>query len=322
MEEDKKINNIELEYRPDIEYEEEYFSDSSEIKTQDVTLEHKYTIIDAIENNININELYLAIIPKEISLVIKETFDIAKDVWDNDISGSTYERIDYDGYEYVEKNEEDNSTEDDDVDDDSFWDPDDDFDIIEKENDEETIIRKEYIKNMTDLLDYYFEGLKDSLSNYIIGTLLCTTKKEKKELEFLSKKILESEKINIKHGNEHLVDVGLKGEISSNAKLDFFSRMCSVDQTMIMFNNFKAITEMRKKYARIDYMNEDSEKSNLNDAMLQGCKHLYSAKYDKTYGELYRYLRGSLSMTSDVLMDDLQSLKAKKTLLDKGGLIS
>ena len=105
----------------------------------------------------------------------------------------------------------------------------------------------------------------------------------------------------------------------SELKLSFMKRMCPVDQSMMMFANFKTMTELRKKYARMTYLDTNKREDNMSDALLSACKMLYSEKYDKSFTELYRYLKGSVELTKDVLQEELGSFKAKQTIAEKGG---
>lgn len=319
MSEEELNKKQSLGYRPEINYEEDYYSEQSkDYDVPDMSIDLDDSIKDNIESNINKNDLLLGVIPEDISDVIKETYDIAKDLWIDELSEEDYRPIQYDRVEIVQK--EDNDSEAGEVTEDSFWDDDSEYDDEYYIHDEETIVRQEYNKNMMDLLDYYFEALADALSNYTLGFTTAFYKKDKNDSANMINSILNADKkIKVKKGNEHLLDVGFRTELMSELKLSFMKKMCPVDQSMMMFSNFKTITELRKKYARMSYLDSEKREDKMSDALLTASKLLYSERYDKSFTELYRYLKGSVELTKDVLQEQLGSYKAKQTIAEKGG---
>ncbi len=317
---DEELNKQQsLGYKPEINYDEDYYSErSKDHNVYDRTVDLDNSIKEDIENNINKNDALLEVIPEDIADVIKETYDIAKDIWIEELSDQDYENIKYDNVNIIEKEEVEDDDEN--VTEDSFWDDDSEFDSEYEIYDEEVIIRQEYNKNMMDLLDYYFEELADIMSNYTIGYALAFHNKKQNDSANMRNSILNSDKkIKVKKGNEHLIDVGFRTELMSELKLSFMKKMCPVDQSMMMFSNFKTITELRKKYARMSYEETDSKAGNMSDALLSASKELYSGKYDTAFTELFKYLKGSVELTKDVLQERLGSYKAKQTIAEKGG---
>lgn len=317
---DEELNKQSLGYRPEIKYEDEYYSEQSkDYDIPDSSVDIDNSIKDNINNNINKDDLLLELIPEDISDVIKETYDIAKDIWINELSKEDYRPIQYDNTQITEKDNGPDADPDS-ITEDSFWDDDSEYDDEYYIYDEEIIIRQEYNKNMMDLLDYYFEALGDALSNYSLGYIMVFNKKSKTDSANIRNSILHADhKIKVTKGNEHLLDVGFRTELMSDLKLRFMRRMCPVDQSMMMFANFKVVTELRKKYARMTYLDTDKREDNMSDALLSASKELYSDKYDKSFTELYRYLKGSVELSKDVLQEALGSYKAKQTIAEKGG---
>ena len=317
---DEELNKQSLGYRPEIKYEDEYYSEpSKDYDVPDKSIDIDNSIKDNINNNINKDDLFLGVIPEDIADVIKETYDIAKDIWLDELSKEDYKEIKYDNTQITEKDNGPDADEDS-ITEDSFWDDDSDYDDEYYIYDEETIVRQEYNKNMMDLLDYYFEALADAMGNYTMGYVMALNKKSSSDSANIRQSILNADKkIKVSKGNEHLLDVGFRTELMSELKLSFMRRMCPVDQSMMMFANFKTITELRKKYARMTYLDTNKREDNMSDALLSACKMLYSEKYDKAFTELYRYLKGSVELTKDVLQEELGSYKAKQTIAEKGG---
>lgn len=317
---EEEINKQSLGYRPEIKYEDEYYSEQSkDYDVPDSSVDVDDTIKNNIENNINKNDALLEVIPEDIADVIKETYDIAKDIWMDELSKEEYKEVQYNKMDIFEKENQKDAA-DEDITEDSFWDDDSEYDDEYYMYDEEIIVRQEYNKNMMDLLDYYFEALADALSNYTIGFVLAFNKKNATDSANIRKSILNADKkIKVTKGNEHLIDIGFRTEVMSDLKLSFMRNMCPVDQSMLMFGSFKAVTELRKKYARMTYLETDKREDNMSDALLTASKELYSERYDKTFTELYRYLKGSVELTKDVLQEQLGSYKAKQTIAEKGG---
>ena len=125
---DEELNKQSLGYRPEIKYEDEYYSEpSKDYDVPDKSVDIDNSIKDNINNNINKDDLFLGVIPEDIADVIKETYDIAKDIWLDELSKEDYKEIKYDNTQITEKDNGPDADEDS-ITEDSFWDDDSDYD--------------------------------------------------------------------------------------------------------------------------------------------------------------------------------------------------
>ena len=68
-------------------------------------------------------------------------------------------------------------------------------------------------------------------------------------------------------------------------------------------------------------MEEERNKINaMNNNILKGMQASYDQKYDIAYTNLYKYMNSSLDILEDVTNTELAGLKARRTLIEKGGI--
>ena len=192
------------------------------------------------------------------------------------------------------------------------------------------IIQKEYIKNIADLFNYYVNRLKDIIYHYHsekvaavfakkIGAQGNLINKTLKEAAFLLNPITDNCS-DIDKENKHLFDASLSmGEISK-MKLQFLGNACPVEQTLFHLKNFKAIYCLRVRYTEIEAIDGSNKINAMSNNILKGMKASYDQKYDVAFANLYRYLNSSLDILEDVLNTELAGLKARRTLIEKGGI--
>lgn len=209
---------------------------------------------------------------------------------------------------------------DDDVfeDDEGLWDPGEIPDITINKNDVRDIIEKEFIKNISDLIDYYINSLNSEISRYYFQVLKITTNLSNDELKILFNDISMSNN-SIKTQLQHLFDLSLKNLRVSNVKLNYLENSFNINQTVLHIQSFLATYEMRKKYANIKTLDSITREDSQANYILKGLKIDYDIKYDHTYFNLFRYVNSSLKITSDVINDTLQGYIAKGLLIQKGG---
>jgi hypothetical protein len=58
----------------------------------------------------------------------------------------------------------------------------------------------------------------------------------------------------------------------------------------------------------------------MSNNILKGMKISYDQKYDVAFANLYKYLNSSLDILEDALNTDLAGMRAKRTLIEKGGI--
>ena len=192
------------------------------------------------------------------------------------------------------------------------------------------IIDQEYVKNVADLFNYYSNRLKDILFHYhseIITAIYAKkkdiegnlTNKTANDVSFIFNKIVDNSS-QVDNEMKHLFDAGLSMNERASLKLNFMNNVFPVEQTLLHLKNFKAVYLLRKRYSEID----DEDGSNKIDAMsnniLKGMKLGYDQKYDVAYINLYKYLNSSLDILEDALNTELAGIRAKRTLIEKGGI--
>ena len=213
---------------------------------------------------------------------------------------------------------------------DGIWDLDLPLQIRIKNTDPKTIIEKEYIKNIADLFDYYVNRLKDILYHYYSEKIAATFGKKINEEGNLINKTLEeisflfdpikNTTYEVTEELKHLFDAGVfMGEVS-RLKLNFMSNSFPVEQTLFHLKNFKTIYLLRLRYASMETVDGSDKLDAMSNNILKGLKNSYNQKYDVAFANLYKYMNSSLDILEDVLNTELAGLRARRTLIEKGGI--
>lgn len=323
MDEIKKIG-----YKPDLKYTDEYDSDIKFNKDNDNTndsQEDGSDIEDLIEDGDSIQNM-IDKLPDFIGDIIKDPIDPIIDFVKDELSDKILERVpveldwDYNiDIEYPDIDIEDENKEPDDPDAD-IWSPDDDIPIRKEVHTKEEIVEKEYIKNLYDLFQDYYSNLHNIISNFWSTLLYSIMNKNSSEIETILNNILLSSS-EIKDNKKHLLDLSVKSEINRDMKLKYFSNNFDAEGTMKHLKQFKAVYELRLRYAKIK--NNDDPKSRadqMSNNILKSMSITYDKKYDKAYESLYRYLKSSNVILEDSLNSATQSIRAKQTLIDTKGV--
>ena len=93
-----------------------------------------------------------------------------------------------------------------------------------------------------------------------------------------------------------------------------------LEQTLFHLKNFKTIYELRLRYEKIELSDGKDKTEAMSNNILKGMKTSYDQKYDVSFMNLYKYLNSSLDILQDTVNTELAGIKARKTLLEKGGI--
>lgn len=215
------------------------------------------------------------------------------------------------------------------IDNDGIWDPDIPVYIQFDPVDPIEIIDKEYIRNISDLFNFYVNRLKDILYHYYSEKVAAMFDKKmvdgkpvdktKNEIAFLFTPITANCK-DVDKNNKHLFDASLAMGEHTLMKLNFMENAFPVDQTLFQLKNFKTIYLLRRRYAEIESTDASNKINAMSNNILKGMRTSYEQKYDVAFGNLYKYINSSLDILEDVLNTELAGLRAKRTLVEKGGI--
>ena len=216
------------------------------------------------------------------------------------------------------------------IDNDGIWDIDIPIQIIYTTVDPTEVIEKEYIKNVADLFSYYVNRLKDIIYRYYSEKIMATYAKKKndegnlvskttKDLEFLFLPMTDSCS-EVDADCKHLFDSSLAMEEKSKLKLCFLENAFPVEQTLFHLKNFNTIYQLRLRYSTIEESNGKDNIESMSNRILKGMKIGYDQKYDVAFTHLYKYLNSSLDILEDTVNTELAGLKARRTLIEKGGI--
>lgn len=211
-----------------------------------------------------------------------------------------------------------------------LWDVDPPVVIKTTEVDPTDIIEKEYIKNVADLFGYYVNRLRDIIYHYysekvaaIFGKKLDGNgnliNKTANEIAFLLHPI-EDNCSDVEQESKHLFDASLAMGETARMKLNFLGNICPVEQTLFHLKNFKTIYLLRHRYSTIDAIDGSNKVDAMSNNILKAMKLSYDQKYDVSFMNLYKYMNSSLDILEDVLNTELAGLKARRTLIEKGGI--
>ena len=348
-------------YRPDIEYQDTYESDHHERKYQtidaDSTRKNEFSdeIIEEINKSFNDTTKAIQFLPAQLQTAINGVYKPVLDMWSS-MGDISYPKIipDPDAPKYIipdpgsepdppivippEMITPDHPeptpgiirTPDYEIDNNLIWEPSVPMYITFDPVDPTEIIRREYIKNVADLFNFYTNRLKDILYHYCsekVSALYGKRKNEegklvpktKEDIAFLVSPITKTCK-DIEQNSKHLFDASVAMSEHNKLKLNFLENAFPVDQTMFHLKNFKAVYLLRLRYAEIE-MEEESNKVNaMNNNILKGMQASYDQKYDVAFTNLYKYMNSSLDILEDVTNTELAGIKARRTLIEKGGI--
>ncbi len=347
-------------YRPDIGYQDTYESDfrhqgyQSVQRTEEEDIAIGNDITNSITDTFNQVTSVIPLLPAQLQTVINGVYKPVLDSWAT-MNKNPYPQTipDPDGVEYEPYNPGgidpypnkfiypippdlpeptppggkrpdyiiDNST---------IWDPHVPMTITFNKVHPKEIIDKEYIKNVADLYSYYSNRLKNIIFHYhseIITAIFAKKKdadgnlsnKTVSDVNFIFTPITDNSS-QVDDNAKHLFDAGISMNERASLKLNFMANAFPVEQTLFHLKNFKAVYLLRKRYAEIDDIDGSNKVDAMSNNILKGMKLSYDQKYDVAYMNLYKYLNSSLDILEDALNTDMAGMRAKRTLIEKGGI--
>lgn len=216
------------------------------------------------------------------------------------------------------------------IDNNAIWDPDVPMLVKFEPVDTKDIIEREYIKNVADLFSFYANRLRDILYRYCAEKISALygkkmdengkpVPKNKDDIAFLVNPITNTCK-DINEQSKHLFDASVAMSEHNKLKMNFMENAFPLDQTLFHLKNFNTIYQLRLRYAQIEMEEERNKINAMNNNILKGMQASYDQKYDVAYTNLYKYMNSSLDILEDVTNTELAGLKARKTLIEKGGI--
>lgn len=312
-------------YRPDLKYTDEYVSDASNLfNSQDSAEENQDTdngIIEDIIDQMGVISTLIDKLPGDASDIVGEVFDPIADFIQDELEGNSYEKVPEEWeWNYKEPETELETPEKEpEFSEDNFWEDVDSFPIVKEEHTKQEIIEKEYIKNLTDLFNDYFTGLHNALSNYWTNLVPAVLNKPSNEISMLVNNILLSSS-DVKDNAKHLFDSALRNQITRAMKIDYYANIFNAEETITHLKQFKAMYELRLRYANIEEREAVNKTDQMNNNILKGMQLTYDKKYDIAYENLFRYLKSSVDILDDTLKTWIIEIKSKQTLIERKGI--
>lgn len=321
-----------ISYKPDIKYTDEYSSDilfekkSSENNSNNN--ENDSSEIEDLINQGNAIQNMIDQLPDDIKDIVQDPIDPIIDFVNSELKDKELNKVpveleweynysDDTDYESNNDSDIDESIDDPDWD---IWEPDDSISIKKEVHTKDEIIEKEYIKNLYDLFYEYYSNLHNIISQFWSTLLYSIMNKKSSEIDLILNNILLNSS-EIKDDKKHLLDLAIKSEINRNMKLKYFSNNFDAEGSMKHLKQFKAVYELRLRYAKIEENKTPvSRADQMSNNILKSMNLTYSNKYDKSYENLYRYLKSSNVILEDSLQSAAQSIRAKQTLIDTKGV--
>lgn len=322
-----------ISYKPDIKYTDEYKSDISfdshnnnSSNNNNDTNDNIYNPIDDLISNGDSIQSMVDKLPNDLSDIISDYLDPIIDFVKNELGDKELQKVpvelewNYSTNEFQEFDDTDKKPSIDNPNWNSIWD-DNDFVKIEKSvHTLEEIVEKEYVKNLYDLFDEYYNTLHSIVAKFWSTLLSAMLNKEISEINMIVNNILLSSS-EIQDDKKHLLDLAVRSEIHKNMKLAYFANNFDAEGSMKHLKQFKAVYELRHRYANISKNNNPKTKGEqMSNNILDSMNISYSMKYDKAYENLYRYLKSSNIILDDSLNSSAQSIKAKQTLIETKGV--
>ena len=319
-------------YRPNLEYQDEYTSDATgyfdkQQQGEEDNQGQQDNTIDDLIDQMEIIDSLVDKLPGDASDIVGEIIDQIIEFIDEELKDKEYQKVPEEELWYYEDidNSPDPGTqpdweepEDDDVEYDPLT-PIDPSPIIKETYTKQEIIEKEYVKNLVDLFNDYAVNMHTALSNFWTNLVSAILNKQSTEISLLVDNILlNSSDIQPKY--LHLLDSAIRNQIIRTSKLDFYSNIFNAEETIAHLKQFKAMYELRLRYAKIEKVDGSTREGQMNNNILEGMRITYSKKYDIAYENLLRYLKSSTDVLDDTLKTWLVEIKSKQTLIERKGI--
>lgn len=319
-------------YRPNLEYQDEYTSDATgyfdkQQQGEEDNQGQQDNIIDDLIDQMEIIDSLVDKLPGDASDIVGEIIDQIIEFIDEELKDKEYQKVPEEELWYYEDidNSPDPGTqpdweepEDDDVEYDPLT-PIDPSPIIKETYTKQEIIEKEYVKNLVDLFNDYAVNMHTALSNFWTNLVSAILNKQSTEISLLVDNILLNSS-DIQPQSLHLLDSAIRNQIIRTSKLDFYSNIFNAEETIAHLKQFKAMYELRLRYAKIEKVDGSTREGQMNNNILEGMRITYSKKYDIAYENLLRYLKSSTDVLDDTLKTWLVEIKSKQTLIERKGI--
>lgn len=323
-------------YRPDIHYEDEYLSDAGNLFNKDNIPDddngNDDNIIEDLIDQMEVIDSLIDKLPGSASDAVGEVFDQIMDFVQDELKDKEYDKVPEEWewiYDYENPDNElpeikdpedtDNPDNEGEFDEDSFWDDVDEFPIIKEEHTKQEVIEKEYVKNLTDLFDDYFVNLHTIIANYWTNLIPTIFNKSPNEINMIVENILLNSSDIIPNA-KHLLDSAVRSQVIRTMGVDYFSNIFNAEETITHLKQFKAMYELRLRYANIEAEKGTNKTNQMNNNILEGMQLTYDRKYDIAYENLYRYLKSSNEVLDDTLRTWITEIKSKHILIERKGI--
>ncbi|MBP3931849.1 MAG: hypothetical protein J6D47_20055 [Peptostreptococcaceae bacterium] len=322
-------------YRPNLEYQDEYTSDATDYfdkqqQGEEDSQEQQDNIIGDLIDQMEIIDSLVDKLPGDASDIVGEITDQIIEFIDEELKDKEYQKVPEKEYWYYEEDfpppgpvpewtePEPEPEEDPEIIEDPFA-PIDPFPFIKETHPEHEIIEKEYIKNLVDLFNDYAVNMHTALSNFWTNLVSAVLNKQSTEIDLLVDNILLNSS-DIQPQSLHLLDSAIRNQIIRTSKLDFYSNIFNAEETIAHLKQFKAMYELRLRYAKIEKVDGSTKEGQMNNNILEGMRITYDKKYDIAYENLLRYLKSSTDVLDDTLKTWLVEIKSKQTLIERNGI--
>ena len=319
-------------YRPNLEYQDEYTSDATgyfdkQQQGEEDNQGQQDNTIDDLIDQMEIIDSLVDKLPGDASDIVGEITDQIIEFIDEELKDKEYQKVPEEELWYYEDidNSPDPGTQPDweePEDDDVEYDPSTPIDpspIIKETYTKQEIIEKEYVKNLVDLFNDYAVNMHTALSNFWTNLVSAILNEQSNEISLLVNNILLNSS-DIQPQSLHLLDSAVRNQIIRTSKLDFYSNIFNAEETIAHLKQFKAMYELRLRYANIEKVDGSTREGQMNNNILEGMRITYSKKYDIAYENLLRYLKSSTDVLDDTLKTWLVEIKSKQTLIERKGI--
>ena len=319
-------------YRPNLEYQDEYTSDATgyfdkQQQGEEDNQGQQDNTIDDLIDQMEIIDSLVDKLPGDASDIVGEIIDQIIEFIDEELKDKEYQKVPEEELWYYEDTDDSldpdhqpdwEEPEDADVEYDPLT-PIDPSPIIKETYTKQEIIEKEYVKNLVDLFNDYAVNMHTALSNFWTNLVSAILNKQSTEISLLVDNILLNSS-DIQPQSLHLLDSAIRNQIIRTSKLDFYSNIFNAEETIAHLKQFKAMYELRLRYAKIEKVDGSTREGQMNNNILEGMRITYSKKYDIAYENLLRYLKSSIDVLDDTLKTWLVEIKSKQTLIERKGI--
>ena len=155
------------------------------------------------------------------------------------------------------------------------------------------LIDREYIKDLTDVLEDYLVKYNNVLDKYIANVITSLSLSEFSSLDMIATTDLKDKSLS------HISDYLIKSKIGLRQQLNLYSKMFDIDETIFHLRSVKIANEQRKRYRTNTKLKDENTLTKSANDLLRESILVAEKKYEENFYGLYKYLNSSVILFNE-----------------------